>query len=131
MANRPIKSLEDLGNWSGEKSARLFMLKEIMAIVHERYGNIDYTLTVDNIEGGTLNAVIDVRQLNGKYDSDSKNKCDNCGFKLHSQRISQLPSCNDCAKKKDCNIQPPLGDWCRINCFNFERKERDQHGKEV
>ena len=38
--------------------------------------------------------------------------------------VTQLPSCNDCAKK-DCPHRPKLGDTVRINCFDWEGKEED------
>lgn len=41
-------------------------------------------------------------------------------YKIHSKNISELPSCNDCGRKKNCKKMPRLGEYCRINCFLWE-----------
>ena len=37
-------------------------------------------------------------------------------FKVHSQAIGKLSSCNDCMLAKDCVVKPGIGEWVRINC---------------
>lgn len=41
--------------------------------------------------------------------------CADCSYKLHSERISELPDCNDCSRK-DCEYRPEPGEWVRVNC---------------
>lgn len=42
--------------------------------------------------------------------------CKNCGHKVHSENVSNLPSCNDCGGKKTCEYIPKPGQYARINC---------------
>ena len=35
-------------------------------------------------------------------------------------RINELPSCNDCGKRNDCEYVPKLGERVRINCPLWE-----------
>ena len=47
-------------------------------------------------------------------------------FKVHSQAIGKLSSCNDCMLAKDCVVKPGIGEWVRINCHlwrGFSEKE--------
>lgn len=55
-------------------------------------------------------------------DALQKNDCDNCGFKVHSEAISKLVSCNNCGKTHDCSIRPEYGQYCRINCAEWEER---------
>lgn len=50
-------------------------------------------------------------------------KCDNCGYKIHSNNISKLNSCNNCRKLVTCADRPDLGDYARINCKDWMKQE--------
>lgn len=47
------------------------------------------------------------------------------GYKIHSQNISMLKSCNDCGKKGRCTIMPRYGEYCRINCYLWEEEKNE------
>lgn len=38
------------------------------------------------------------------------------GYKIHSQAISKMKSCNDCGSRGGCSLRPAWGEFCRINC---------------
>ena len=38
----------------------------------------------------------------------------------YADKVSHLPNCNDCGKRKTCKHLPPLGEFVRINCFDWE-----------
>ena len=42
--------------------------------------------------------------------------CETCDYRIHSNGVSGLPDCNDCAKRGKCEYEPDLGAWTRINC---------------
>lgn len=43
--------------------------------------------------------------------------CDeNCDYKIHSEAVSKLESCNTCHAGVDCHFSPGAGNMCRINC---------------
>lgn len=42
--------------------------------------------------------------------------CKHCGYKMHSDEVSRLPDCNDCAKQRECEYCPRIGEQVRINC---------------
>lgn len=46
---------------------------------------------------------------------DQRGNCFDCGYKRHSEELSELPDCNTCSRK-DCEYRPELGGWTRINC---------------
>lgn len=50
---------------------------------------------------------------------EQKQECENCGYKIHSEAISKLHNCNDCGRKVGCAIAPRLGDYCRVNCYEW------------
>lgn len=56
---------------------------------------------------------------------DTEKDCQHCGYKYHSERVSSLPNCNDCAKKRDCEYLPDWGKDVRINCPLHEPKKED------
>lgn len=47
---------------------------------------------------------------------------------LFYRRMKDLPTCNDCARKNDCEYVPGWGELVRYNCPHWE-KERDENGK--
>ena len=50
-------------------------------------------------------------------------QCEHCGYKIHSDNISKLNSCNDCGMKTVCKKRPDYGDYCRINCYDWSEVE--------
>lgn len=42
--------------------------------------------------------------------------CDTCAYKIHSDEINKLASCNDCGTGDACEYKPKPGQLCRINC---------------
>lgn len=52
-----------------------------------------------------------------------QNECKNCGYKIHSERISKLNNCNDCGLLNKCAKRPEYGDYCRINCYDWRKNE--------
>ena len=60
---------------------------------------------------GTLE---EVREAMGK-----QKECKDCGYKIHSDRISELNSCNDCGLVNICKKRPEYGQYCRINCYDW------------
>lgn len=42
----------------------------------------------------------------------------------YAKSMEGLPSCNECKKKSNgsCRHLPRYGDWCRLNCFDFEEE---------
>lgn len=44
-------------------------------------------------------------------------------YKAHSDTISSLPSCNNCANVVDCFHRVKLGDYVRINCHLWRGTE--------
>ena len=38
-------------------------------------------------------------------------------------KLSSLPNCNTCSRR-GCDMQPKVGEICRINCFYWEGEER-------
>lgn len=53
---------------------------------------------------------------------EKQNECKNCGYKIHSERISKLNNCNDCGLFDTCENRPEFGEHCRINCNDWRRK---------
>ena len=53
----------------------------------------------------------------------NRRACSDCGHKLHSDRVNELPSCNDCGKQRKCEYEPPIGEYCRINCPHWVERE--------
>lgn len=49
--------------------------------------------------------------------------CKHCGYKIHSENISKLNSCNDCRLKSTCKKRPEYGEYCRINCYDWSKEE--------
>ncbi len=49
--------------------------------------------------------------------------CKHCGYKIHSENISKLNSCNDCGLKSTCKKRPEYGEYCRINCYDWSEEE--------
>ena len=50
---------------------------------------------------------------------EKQNECKDCGYKNHSDRISELNSCNDCGLANICEKRPEYGQYCRINCYDW------------
>lgn len=48
--------------------------------------------------------------------------CTTCGYKVHSERVSELPNCNDCGKALSCEYKPRWGAPARINCPLWEKE---------
>ena len=65
-----------------------------------------------------LGALEEIREALEKH-----NECKNCGYKIHSERISKLNSCNDCGLVSTCAKRPEYGDYCRINCYDWREEE--------
>ena len=53
---------------------------------------------------------------------ERKNECRNCVYKIHSDGISKLNSCNDCGLSNTCEKRPEYGKYCRINCYDWNEK---------
>lgn len=51
--------------------------------------------------------------------------CARCGYKIHSDRISSLPSCNDCGARKTCRHAPSIGCGVRINCLLWTPESKE------
>lgn len=51
--------------------------------------------------------------------------CENCGYKVHSEAVSQLNNCNDCGLQKTCEHVPQPGQHCRINCPLWQAEEKE------
>ena len=49
--------------------------------------------------------------------------CDACGYKVHSEGVSNLHDCNDCGKKSRCEYEPRMGEYVRINCPLWEKED--------
>lgn len=54
-----------------------------------------------------------IEAWNRRHGSDN---CDNCGARLHSDQVSNLPNCNDCGAARNCEYIPQPGQMARINC---------------
>lgn len=52
---------------------------------------------------------------------EKRSECKNCGYKIHSERISKLNNCNDCGLKNTCVKRPEYGECCRINCYDWRK----------
>lgn len=50
---------------------------------------------------------------------ERQKECKDCGYKNHSDRISELNSCNDCGLANICEKRPEYGQYCRINCYDW------------
>ena len=48
---------------------------------------------------------------------ENNEKCEYCGYKIHSDRIGKLNCCNNCGIKGRCAMAPEWGEMSRINCF--------------
>lgn len=44
----------------------------------------------------------------------------------HSLEISKLNDCNNCKKRMNCPHVPKVGEWVRINCFEWEAEDGKQ-----
>lgn len=55
---------------------------------------------------------------------EKQKQCEHCGYKIHSDNISKLNSCNDCGMKTVCEKRPDYGDYCRINCYDWTEVEK-------
>ena len=53
---------------------------------------------------------------------ERKNECRNCVYKINSDGISKLNSCNDCGLSNTCEKRPEYGKYCRINCYDWSEK---------
>ena len=53
----------------------------------------------------------------------NRRDCSDCGHKFHSDRVKELPSCNDCGKRRNCEYEPNIGEYCRINCPHWVARE--------
>lgn len=54
---------------------------------------------------------------------ERQQECRNCGYKIHSDGISKLNSCNDCGLSNTCEKRPDYGKYCRINCYDWSEKK--------
>lgn len=54
---------------------------------------------------------------------ERQQECRNCGYKIHSEGISKLNSCNDCGLSNTCEKRPDYGKYCRINCYDWSEKK--------
>lgn len=54
---------------------------------------------------------------------ERQQECRNCGYKIHSDGISKLNSCNDCGLSNTCEKHPEYGKYCRINCYDWSEKK--------
>ena len=50
------------------------------------------------------------------WQEDEPDLCLKCEYKIHYEKIRELPSCNDCGIKKECGYKPNWGFFERINC---------------
>ena len=54
--------------------------------------------------------------------------CTRCARKAHTDaltRLCNLPSCNDCGRKKTCAFRPEWGKDVRINCILWTKEEAE------
>ena len=49
----------------------------------------------------------------------------------HYDRITRLPTCNDCGKVKACEYRPGWGEHVRINCPLWEKEETNENKSDV
>ena len=54
-----------------------------------------------------------------------RGRCEDCGYKVHSERVSELPNCNDCGKVLSCEYKPRWGAPARINCPLWEKAVKE------
>lgn len=47
------------------------------------------------------------------------------GWLEYAKLVSELPCCNTCKKLRngECSNYPDVGQWCRINCYEFESEK--------
>ena len=69
-----------------------------------------------------LDAYKEIGTLEEVRDAVEK-QCEHCGYKIHSDNISKLNSCNDCGMKTVCKKRPDYGDYCRINGYDWSEVE--------
>lgn len=51
--------------------------------------------------------------------------CENCGYKIHSDMVAALPNCNDCGNLRNCEHEPKVGGYARINCPLWREMEAE------
>ena len=51
-----------------------------------------------------------------------RGRCEDCEYKIYSQRISALPDCNTCAHQRTCPHVPRWGEIVRINCHMYHKR---------
>lgn len=56
---------------------------------------------------------------------NQRRMCDNCGVKVHSEQVAELPNCNDCGAKRDCEYIPQPGQMARINWPLWTPEEKE------
>lgn len=49
--------------------------------------------------------------------------CENCGHRIHSEQVAELPNCNECGAAATCEHRPRLGEMARINCHLWRPME--------
>lgn len=76
-----------------------------------------FTLNEDEYDV-LLNTLMNI----GKGDVD-KHPCSKCDYKEFTERILSLNSCQDCSHKNKCPMVPRCGEYCRINCFFYDKAE--------
>lgn len=72
---------------------------------------------IDLVEYRKIGTLEEVREAVEKW-----NECKNCGYKIHSEGISKLNSCNDCGLANTCVKRPEYGEYCRINCYDWRKR---------
>lgn len=52
--------------------------------------------------------------------------CESCGYKIHSEAVSNLPNCNSCSSVQTCPYLPKIGSYSRINCPLYVGSEGEE-----
>ena len=90
------------------------------------YKDSKLCLIPENVYGKQCDELDEYKQLGTLEEVreavEKQNECKNCGYKIHSNRISELNSCNDCGLANICEKRPELGQYCRINCYDWSGK---------
>lgn len=89
--------------------------KELMQLKGEK----ERGKTIDDIQEALSVAILILEEIRGYRQIGSIGEC--LKYKMHSEQISEMHSCNDCAKNTRCEIMPKLGSDCRINCHLWEK----------
>lgn len=119
---------EQLADWLEElkQYKQLGTLEEIRESMqelslHQYCGEYHYDVCALEERNAKLREYEKIGSLEEVRDAVEKQKeCKDCGYKIHSDRISELNSCNDCGLVNICKKRPEYGQYCRINCYDWK-----------